>query len=78
MVTLSKEDFYHADGKGKIILKDGTVLEYGLDKDFILMEGSYKKNDKKGTATVTLKGCGEYGGTKTIKFKIMPKELESK
>ena len=43
-------------------------LEYG--KDFEIVEGSYRNNLKKGTASVTLRGLGEYGGTKTIKFKI--------
>jgi len=75
-VELTEADFYNEDGTSKITLKDGTVLEYGQDKDFVIVEGSYKKNNKKGTATVTLKGCGKYGGVKTIKFKIVSKELK--
>lgn len=75
-VELTKSDFYNEDGTSKITLQDGTMLEYGEDKDFVIVEGSYKKNDKKGTATVTLKGCGKYGGAKTIKFKIVSKELK--
>lgn len=34
----------------------------------------YKDNVSKGTATVTVQGIGEYGGTKDIKFKIVPKK----
>ena len=30
----------------------------------------YKNNVNKGTAQVTLQGCGKYGGTKTVKFYI--------
>ncbi len=35
---------------------------------------SYSGNIKKGTAKVTLKGIGEYGGTKTLNFKIKAKK----
>lgn len=35
---------------------------------------SYTGNIKKGTAKVTLKGIGEYGGTKTLNFKIKAKK----
>lgn len=34
---------------------------------------SYSNNISKGTATVTIKGVGNYGGTKTVKFKIKEK-----
>lgn len=74
-VTLNEKDFYAADGtnKGtsKVTFGNGknkVALEYG--KDFEIVEGSYKSNIKKGTASVTLRGKGEYGGIKTIKFKI--------
>ena len=33
----------------------------------------YQNNTKKGTAKVTLKGVGNYGGTKTVSFKINSK-----
>ena len=44
----------------------GTYLGYGYD---FYIE-SYKNNIKVGTATVTFRGKGEYGGSKTLKFKI--------
>lgn len=78
-VMLTKSDFYKEDGSSKITFKQGkeTIsLEYGVD--FEIVKGSYKKSDKTGTATVTLRGLGEYGGIKTIKFKIMTKELYKK
>ncbi len=43
--------------------------------DFIIDETSYKKNVNMGTASVTLIGTGEYGGRKTIKFKIVNRKL---
>jgi len=44
--------------------------------DFEVM--SYSNNTKKGTATVTLRGIGAYGGTKTITFKITNKKGDYK
>lgn len=35
----------------------------------------YTGNDKKGTAKVTLKGTGEYAGTKVVTFKINPRSM---
>lgn len=42
------------------------TLVYGTD--YIIT--GYKNNGKKGTATVTVKGIGSYGGTKDVKFTI--------
>ncbi len=50
----------------------GKVLE--LNNDFYVQPGSYANNTKRGTATVLLCGMGEYGGTKTARFTIKPKE----
>ncbi|MBR5421790.1 MAG: InlB B-repeat-containing protein [Lachnospiraceae bacterium] len=52
--------------------KDPVYLEYG--KDFVVE--SYSKNIKTGTAKVTLKGIGAWGGRKTISFKITPKKAK--
>ena len=48
------------------------ALTYG--KDYIITD--YKNNIKKGTATVTIQGINEYGGTKTVKFSIVSKKLQ--
>ena len=55
----------HADKKKTVKLTEGTdyVLEYG-------------ENVKAGSGSVTVKGVGEYGGTKTLKFTIVPKWLQ--
>lgn len=50
--------------------KPGTYLD--KNSDFIVEE--YRNNDKAGTASVVLRGIGIYGGTKTIKFTIRPRE----
>ena len=39
------------------------------------VEAFLKKNVKKGTATVTLRGIGDFGGEKTVKFKIVQKNV---
>ncbi len=75
-VELTAADFVNEDGSSKVTFGSGgnaTQLVYG--KDFEVVPGSYKNNLKKGTATVTIKGCGEYGGTKTVKFKIGARSL---
>ena len=57
-----------------IIIKSGTIqLIYG--QDFIVLEDTYKNNLNKGTASVTIKGVGNYAGVKTVKFKIRQKPL---
>ena len=55
---------------------DITVKIKGKQVDesqFEIVEGSYKNNVKKGTASVTIRGVDNYGGTKTIKFTIKAK-----
>lgn len=54
-----------------------TIKGYTLKpEEFEVIEGSYKNNLKKGTASVTIKGTGNnYGGTKTVNFKIISKNI---
>lgn len=52
---------------------------------FVLMEDPLKENDyeiisytnniKKGTAKLTIHGLGEYGGTKTVTYKIIAQPM---
>ncbi|MDE5718397.1 MAG: Ig-like domain-containing protein, partial [Lachnospiraceae bacterium] len=44
------------------------------DSCFEILESEYKNNTQAGTAKVTLRGIGEYGGTKTYSFKIQKKK----
>ncbi|SOC04020.1 FN3 associated domain-containing protein [Pseudobutyrivibrio ruminis] len=46
-----------------------------LGTDFEIVEGSYVNNAKAGTAKVTVRGIGNYGGTKTLSFKIKAKSM---
>jgi hypothetical protein len=55
---------------GKVkITNNGKVLVKG--KDYTV---TYKNNKQIGKATATIKGIGQYSGTKTITFKIVPKK----
>ncbi len=64
----------------------GKAVEPGKDQIKVTLKGveltpadyeivSYKNNVKKGTATVVLRGVGEYGGTKTAKFTIAARSI---
>lgn len=46
------------------------------DGDYTVVLGSYTKNINKGTASLTIRGNGEYFGTKAVKFKIVNKPFE--
>lgn len=60
-ITIDAQDFTK--------IKIGTTdLVYG--QDYEVVEDSYVNNVKKGTASVTIKGLGNYGGTKKVTFKI--------
>ncbi len=50
-----------------------TKLTQGVDYEIV--EDSYTNNVKKGTASVTIKGIGNYGGEKTVKFRIASKNF---
>lgn len=55
-----------------VTVKDGSKkLTEGTDYTI-----SYKNNTKIGTATATITGKGDYSGTKTVKFKIVPKKAK--
>ena len=72
-VTLTEEDLI-------LTMKVGTGKQAVVEELKLITDGddtkdgykiiSYKNNVNKGTAQVTLQGCGKYGGTKTVKFYI--------
>ena len=72
-VTLTEEDLILTMkvGTGKqAVVEELKLITDGDDtKDGYKIIG-YKNNVNKGTAHVTLQGCGKYGGTKTVKFYI--------
>ena len=60
--------------QGDITVKVGReTLTYGTDYEIV--EESYSNNIKKGTASVTIAGKGNYGGRKTAKFRITSRRL---
>ena len=62
-ITLSPSDIKVTIGK--------QTLKYGTDYQII----GYSNNIATGNANVTIKGIGNYAGTKTVKFKIVPKNF---
>lgn len=66
-ITLHKEDL-------TIIYKEGKNTVALTPADFEII--GYQNNEKKGTARVTLKGLGNYAGTKTVTFKIESKPIK--
>lgn len=56
--------------KPSVTVKDGDkTLKQGTDYSL-----TYKKNKAIGTATITVTGKGDYSGTKTLTFQIVPKK----
>ncbi len=57
--------------EGKVYLKvNGEVQVLDLGEDIEVVPGSYVRNVNKGTAQVTFRGINDFGGTKTVSFKI--------
>ena len=67
-------------GKEIVLSKEEISLSIGGSKiptdGFEIVPGSYVNNINKGTASVTVRGVGEYGGIKTITFKIDMQNLK--
>lgn len=56
---------------GKVYIKIGKTTEVlTLGEDIEVVSDSYVKNINKGTAKVTFRGINEFGGTKTVSYKI--------
>ncbi len=80
-----KGNYYYANGDEITTTADMLEVTIGsgknketlvADKDFIIDVDGYSNNRKAGKATLTIQGIGEYGGTKTVKFKILPKWMK--
>ncbi|MBQ6888283.1 MAG: carbohydrate binding domain-containing protein [Lachnospiraceae bacterium] len=65
-ITLTAEDFTTIK-VGDTKLKEGVHYE--------IVEDSYENNINKGTASVTIKGIGNYAGTKKVTFKITSRAM---
>ena len=65
---------------GKEVVPAKSDIEIRIGKDAPLKSSDYEiiaveNNVKKGTATVTIRGLDNYGGTKKVKFKIVSKSI---
>lgn len=64
---------------GKAIILEETQITVTMKgtaltpEQYQIIPGSYRNNVKKGSASVTIRGLGNYGGTKTVKFTIRAK-----
>lgn len=64
---------------GRAIILDKSQITVKMkgnpvdQSQYEIVPGSYKNNVKKGTASVTIRGIDNYGGTKTVKFSIRAK-----
>jgi hypothetical protein len=74
-VTIPEKDMYFSVTLGNQTLHLATDE---TEDGFMIVPGSYVNNTKKGTAKVTLRGTGSFGGTKTVSFKIVPKLMPAK
>ena len=73
-VTVPAQEY---TGKPITINEDDMTVKVGKDTltadDFEIVEGSYQNNTNKGTASFTIRGKGNYGGTKKVTFSIKTK-----
>ena len=68
-IELTEDDIYSAS------IKVGSeTRKLTLGKDYVIV--SYANNNKAGKASVTVKGIGQYGGTKTLAFQIAKKAFK--
>lgn len=58
-------------GKDEMIVKIGSTTLEKIDYEIV----SYSNNATKGIAKVTIRGIGNYGGEKTVTFKINSKKV---
>lgn len=65
-----------------VTITDKTIIKVMVGKtklnpeDFEIVDGSFKNNTKAGTASFTIKGVGNYGGTKKATFTIKEKGFD--
>ena len=67
-------------GRSVILAKNELTVKIGKTilsaDDYEILPDTYVNNHKKGTAKVTIRGKGAYGGTKTISFRIYAQRLK--
>ena len=75
--------YYYANGEPVSPTQDKLVVTMGSGKNKVTLTAgedffieSWTDNTKQGKATLTIRGIGEYGGTKSVKYKILPKWMK--
>lgn len=76
-VTVRNKFYY--DGSSILLSPDDLTVKIGKvtlsADDYEILPETYVNNDRKGTARVTIRGTGAYGGAKTISFKINAQKM---
>lgn len=68
-------------GKKQVVVTmkaDGAVKTLVEGTDYEIVRNGYSHNINKGTAKMTIRGINDYGGTKTVPFKITAHALDGK
>ena len=73
-VSVSGEKIYNGN-EIKLSKNDIQLRLGGAIPEYSVLKNTYRNNNGKGNAAVVIKGTGEYGGYKTVKFKIKAKPL---
>ncbi len=68
-------------GREITLREEALVVKVGRETlnpgtDYEIVQDSYVNHIKKGTASVTVRGKGSYGGRKTVKFRIVQRKME--
>lgn len=56
---------------------DLTFSEDGVNGDYEIVAGSFANNRQAGTASFLIRGLNDYGGTKKVSFRILPRALDN-
>lgn len=80
-VTFTKK-YYYANGNPVTPSKEDVTVTLGSGNNKVTFQSnefdieSCSNNTKKGKGTLVIRGKGKYGGTKTVKFTILPKWMQ--
>ena len=70
-IKMNAEDFTVKVGKEVLTPYNKSTNE----GDFVIRENSFSNNINKGTGSFIIYGCGNYGGSLTVKFSIGAKSV---
>ncbi len=77
-ITLAEKDPVTGEQQIQVTMKiNGSVVTLTEGTDYEFVKTGYSKNINKGTAKMTIRGIHDYGGTKTVSFKIVAHDINS-